>query len=472
MSGDRRLGEGAAEFAPTAPHATPAGKANRAAHKRAKVGRIWRPLRVVTALALVLSLGLHVGVAVRALGSSADMEFKDNDDELTIPVDMFEEGQPPPPPEAPPVANTSGGVGDGPGFDAGVKPVHDAGAPALQDAGADAAPKPPVKDAGSAVPLGTDLDAGGAGDAGAGDAGVGSGSGPRDPASIVGMPGLVSSGPVNVTLLVNMAAIRNHPIGRRLGPFISAIPQWESFIHGNETLVDPMRDTDWVMVYGPSLIRTEKDAVLVHYSASDAVVDGAIDLMSKQYDKGGPFDTGVPGVKASLGHADNAERVFLRASSKLLAVVPPDRAKEFAKLLKSKGAKPRINPNEAMRLIVHAPHRQISIKGLKFPTELEELRIWIVPNADGSADVFAEGTVTPDTSCPDVATFMSDVIKKSNTATIAGLFTISGLTGGLLDNVTIACDEGVPKAHVVATKRQLEKILAAAAMGTGVQPSP
>ncbi len=468
MGTGRRLGEGAAEFAPTAPHATPAGKA---AHKRAKVGRIWRPLRVVTAAALMLSLALHLGLAVRAMNSSVDLELKDNDDALTIPVDMFEEGQPPPPPEAPKVTSPSGGSGDGPGFDAGSKPVRDAGSPALQDAGADAAPKP-ARDAGTAVPLGTDLDAGAAGDAGAADAGAGSGAGPRDPASIVGMPGLVSAGPVNVTLLVNMAAIRNHPIGRRLGPFLSAIPQWASFIHGHETLVDPMRDTDWVMVYGPSLIRTEKDAVLVHYSVPDAVVDGAIEIMSKQYDKGGPFDTGVPGVKASLGHADNAERVFLRASSKLLAVVPPDRAKEFARLLKSKGAKPRINPAEAMRLIVHAPHRQISIRGLKFPTELDELRIWIVPNADGSADVFAEGTVIPAAACPDVATFMSDVIKKSNQATIAGLFTISGITGGLLDNVSIACEEGVPKAHVVATKRQLEKILAAASMGTGIQPSP
>lgn len=453
----RRLGEGAAEFAPTAPHATPESNPSRVTQKRTKVGRIWKPLGLVSGVALVLSTVLHGAIAVKSMGTVPDVSFKDTDDELTIPVDMFEQGQAAPPPPPPPVAHTGPAGQDGAGLiDAGAKAVRDAGVPSIQDAGVDAGPKPkPVRDAGTAVPLGSDALDGGAGDGGS-DAGSSSSSGPADPQSIVGMPGLVNSGPVNVTLLVNMAAIRKHPVGSRIGPLIARVPQWESFTRGNQTQVDPLRDTDWVLVYGPSLIKTEKDAVLVHYSAPDAVVDAAIDLMAQQYDKGGPFDTGVPGVKASLARADNAERVFLRASSKLLAVVPPERAKEFARLLKSKGAKPKINPLEAMRLIVHKPHRQISVPGLKFPTELEELRLWVVPNADGTADVFAEGTVVPDTSCPDVALFMNDVLKRLNT----GL--VQSFSAGLLNKASVECDEGVPRAHIVATQKQIEAIIAVA----------
>lgn len=473
---ERALAEGAAEIAPTAPHATPP-----TGRTRAQVGRVWRPLGVVFAVAMAASLGVHVGIAVRALGESADVDFLDNDDELTIPIDMFEEAPPaapapPPTPEPPPVVNDPSKPGDA-FLDAGVR-IVDAGP---RDAGPrDAAidlrdaevPDASASDAGEiadggGIALSEQL---GASDAGAADGGADGGgvsSGPRDPSSIVGMPGLVStSGPVNVTLLVNMAAIRQHPVGRRIGPLILEIPQWKSFIHGNETNVDPLRDTNWIMIYGPSLIHTEKDAVLIHYSASDAIVDRAIELVREHYDKGGPFDTGVAGVKASLAHADNAERVFLRASSKLLAVVPPDKAKDFARLLKSKGAKPHIDANEAMRLIVRNPHRQIAIKGLKFPTELEELRIWIVPNADGSAVVHVEGTVNPTSACDDVGTTMSDVLKRINGPMV------QLATGGLLNKVSIACEDGVPKTALSATKQQIEGLLSSVGMLMGVPLAP
>lgn len=451
MKRERALGEGAAEFAPTAPHATPPPKG--AAARRSKVGRIYRPLGVVTALALTASLGVHGAAVVKAVGPPPEIEFKDVDDELTIPIDMFEDSPPPPPAPAPEPA-PAGAPGEGPGtIDAGAKPARDAGAPSPHDAGADAEadaappPKRPVHDAGSEIPL-SDLDAGAEGDAGTGDAG-GGGLGPRDPSSMVGLSGLVNTGPQNVILLVNMAAIRKHPASTQLGRVFAAIPQWESFIRGHESMVDPVRDTDWIMIYGPSLIHTEKDAVLVRYSLSDALVDKALDVMAT----GGAYDTGVKGVKASMGHADNADRVFMRAGSKLLAVVPPDKAKDFARVLSRNSAKPRINPSEAMRLVVRNPHRQISIPGLKFPTDLEELRIWIVPNDDGSATVFAEGTVTSADGCPEVAAFMNQVFTRVNT----GL--VQMFTNNLLGGANVTCDGNVPKAQVVAPQRTIEKLI-------------
>src|SRR4029079_9025636 len=99
----------------------------------------------------------------------------------------------------------------------------------------------------------------------------------------------------------------------------------------SQATVDPIRDTDWILVYGPSLIHTERDAGIGHYSAPHAVVDQAVDSIAKRYDKGGVFDAGVPGVKASLGHADNAERVFMRGQPHVLIIVPKDKATDFAR---------------------------------------------------------------------------------------------------------------------------------------------
>ena len=137
---------------------------------------------------------------------------------------------------------------------------------------------------------------------------------------MIGAAGSAQAGPQNVIVTINMAVIRTHPEGKRLGPLISAVPQWEDFIQG--TKVDPLRDTDWVSINGPSLIHSEKDVILVHYSASDAVVDQAIVALGKKHGHGGPADVGVPGVKAVHGYADRAERIFLRPQPHVLAVVP------------------------------------------------------------------------------------------------------------------------------------------------------
>src|SRR5690606_3545495 len=108
------------------------------------------------------------------------------------------------------------------------------------------------------------------------------------------------AGVQNVVLGVNVAAIRKHPVGARMGPILQALPQWRDFMRGAQSPVDPIRDTEWILIYGPSLIHTERDAVLVRYNLSDEAVDTAITGIARSYDKGGSLDAGVPGVKASL----------------------------------------------------------------------------------------------------------------------------------------------------------------------------
>jgi len=484
LHGDPRIG--AADIAPTAPHATAP-----VSEDRSGPARFWsgRRVRFVLRLALLLSVALHWWLSPwKLMPDASGIKAKDVDDELTIPLDILGEEAPPekppqPEPTVTPIEDDPNGVKAKPDAGPKPKPKPDAGPP-------DAAPEAEAPVAADAGPVAVDVDGGvvplAAGDGGViTDAGEGDGggegglvasaeagapagaAGPRDPGSMIGMAGLVTAGQVNVTLLVNVAVIRQHPVGARMGPLLWGIPQWNDFMKGSQTVVDPIKDTDWILIYGPSLIHTDRDAVLVRYSAPDAVVDQAVEQIAKRYDKGGPFDAGVPGVKASLGHADNAERVFMRVQPHVLTVVPKDKAAEFAKVLKRAPISPRVRPGEAVRLTVKDPWRQISIPGLKFSNSLKELRLWVVPRAsDGGADLHIEGDTTDDAAAVEVADALTDIVKRQNT------IAVRLATRGLLNNVRVVPDGSHVKTDVSVSADQLEALLQTVAAVLGVQVQP
>lgn len=452
--------------------------------------RFWggRRVRIALQVALVASVIFHAWVTPLSLFSKPpDVELKDVDDELSIPVDLLGEEAPPAPPappeqrEAPPAEKDPNGVLAAKPDAAPPPPkkIKDAGSPDVEALGEDAGAALATVDGGALEgdagdPTGTG-DAGTAEDGGLvaqADSGASPGaSGPRDPGSMIGMSGIVTAGQVNVTLLVNVGVIRQNPVGARLGPVLTAIPQWNDFLKGSQATVDPIRDTDWILIYGPSLIHTDRDAVIVRYSAPDAVVDQAVDDIAKRYDRGGVFDAGVPGVKASLGHADNAERVFLRVQPHVLVIVPKDKAREFALVLKRAPISPKVRPGEAMRLTVKDPWKQISIRGLKFSRSLEEIRIWIVPRADGGAEIYAEGDTTDEAAAAQIADDLTDVIKQYNRMAFLGL-TVSMMTRGLLNGAQVLPEGSKVKLHVSASQTQLEAVLALVAAATGANVPP
>jgi hypothetical protein len=426
---------------------------------------------------MVLSLAAHWMVAPwELLPSSSGIELKDPAGELSIPVDLLGEEAPAPPEPAPPEPAPPEPVAKEHDPNAAGRP--DAGAKP-RDAGVDAAPVAQASDAGVA---GSESDGGALTDAGASDdaasdggglvaltdAGGASGSGgPRDPESMFGLTKVVNAGVQNVVLGVNVALIRKHPVGSRMGPVLQAIPQWRDFLKGAQSPVDPIRDTDWILIYGPSLIHTDKDAVLVRYNLGDDAVDSAIATIARTYDKGGPFDAGVPGVKASLGWADNAQRVFLRPQPRLLVIVPPSHAHEAAMTFRKQVPRGP-SPAEAMRLIVHNPSNQISIPGLKFSQSLTEIRLWIVPQKDGAAEVYAEGDCTDEAAASDSADRLTEILKRQNS------LGVRFATRGLLNNAVVIADGSKAKLHITATPEQLEAVLqlVAAAVNAQVAPPP
>ena len=475
--GDPRVGAG--DVAPTAPHATPPETRD----KKSGPARFWskRRIRVALSVALSISLVCHWFVAPWRLLPGEGLQLKDVDGELTIPVELL--GEEPPPDEKPApleekvTPETDPNALKSKADAAPPKPTPDAAVADAEALATDAAVALNDRDGGlAAMPSdgGAPTDAGESDAAGEGglvasaDASTNPGAGgPRDPGAMIGMPGLISAGTVNVTLVVNMAVIRTNPVGARMGPLLYGIPQWNDFMKGSQTTIDPMRDTDWILIYGPSLIHTDRDAVIVHYSISDAVVDHAVDAIAKRYDKGGPYDAGVPGVKASIGHADNAERVFLRGQPHVLTIVPKDSANKFAKLMKSASIQPKIRPGEALRLIVKDPWKQVSVPGLKFSNALKELRLWIIPRAvDGGADVYIEGDCTDEESANDAADALTDLIKRQNSVFVRAA------TRGVLNNAKVTADGTHIKSHLSASREQLEALLQGIGAVLGVHIPP
>jgi hypothetical protein len=450
--------KGAALSAPTAPHATPPlTKA-----KPTGPSRFWdrRRIRVALSITLVVSAVAHWFVAPwNLLPPSTGIEFKDPEGDLSIPVDLLGEETPPPPP--PPAAQEPTPPGNDPTApgrpDAGPKPRIDAGPAEGMDASANAdlLDGGPSDAASDAEPIAMT-------DAGGGPPGS---NGPRDPETMFGMKKAVNTGIQNVVLGVNVTLVRKHPVGSRMGPILQAIPQWRDFLRGAQAPVDPIRDTDWILIYGPSLIHTDRDAVLVRYNVSDEAVDTTIHAIAKSYDKGGSYDAGVRGVPASLGFADNAQRVFLRPQSKLLVIVPPANAHEAAVTYRTQAPRGP-SATEAVRLVVRRPSNQISIPGLKFSESLKEIRLWVVPKSDGSADVFAEGDCTDEAAAIDSADRLNDVLRRLNS------LGVKFATRGLLNKAVVEAHGTQIRLHVDVTPEQLEAVLQLVAASLNAQVPP
>ncbi|WP_394820561.1 hypothetical protein [Pendulispora albinea] len=463
--GPSEVQAGAAEGAPTAPHATLRQARQRPSKKPTGPERFWDPKRIRYGfgLAFVVSVGLHFALGPWSLLPEQKLDFVDVEGELSIPIDVMEDEAPPepPPPEppSPPPAESPGSTATPAPKPKGPDRTRDAGAPeedASTDGGTDVAASP-GEDASAKVAM---LDAGApsladAAVAARDDAGAPA-SKSHDPAALVGSASDMQAGPPLVRLLVNMEEIRKNPVGAQAGPLLSAIPQWDEFMAG--TQIDPVRDADWIYITGPSLLHTERDVILVHYSASDKIVDRAIDVVSKKYASGGAFDAGVPGVKASLGHADRAQRVFLRPQTRVLAVVPPDFAHAAAKTLSKTKVGVHSRPGEAMRLTLATPHRPMPF----IPESVSEMRMWIVPREGGGADVYAEGDTPDPAAASAAADALRKVVRQQNS------IAVRLVTQNLLGTVDITSQGSLVKLHGPVTQDQLDAVLGLVAGQLGV----
>ena len=448
-SGGARARAGAAEAAPTAPHATPSAGTKR---RRSGPERFWgsRWARLALGLALVASAVIHYELSPWSFFPERTLELKDTDGEITIPIDMIEGPSAPPappPPPPPPAADTAAKPGEEQG-----RASADAGGPS----------RATLKDAG--VPRDAEIDAEAAADAGASsrpsisdgglpDAAAGgeSGDGGLDNASM--------AGPTLVEIRVNIGAIRTNPVGARMGPLLLGIPQWADFLGGTD--VDPVKDLEWIWIFGPSLIHTDKDAAVLRYNMTDDRAAKNIGILSKRDVGGGKFDTGVAGVRAWRGRADNAWRVFMLPRPHVAAMVPPDFAKTAARAFSRSDLRPPTRPNEAVRVMVKNPSHPMPF----LPASLTELRFWASPREGGGADAYVEADAPDDRAAALAAKQIRQLVAQQNS------IGVRLVTRGLLNDFDVTSDGALVKGHAPVSQEQLEALYDLVAAYLGVPPT-
>jgi hypothetical protein len=432
-----RVSEGAGSTAPTAPHATPARSRE---DQRTGPARFWSAERIRQGLAggFVVSLAFHYVISpFSVMPAGPEIKFHEQQGDLSIPVEFIGVGEDKPQQKDP----HGGGSGAEGATDASTNAVNDAGA-ASSDAGADANDEDAASaDDGGGMIVATD--------------------GGRDPQALLGAAASVSTGPNNITIMVNFVELRKHPEGANLGRVLAGIPQWKTFMSNAQgaPLLDPMRDCDWMIIMGPSLLDTQNDAVFLHYSVPDATVDKVIDTVSHTYAHGGSVDLGVRGVKAWKGFADKSERVFIRPSPHVAVVVPSSKAQAFARVLAINPVTPHVHAGEAFSLRALRPGGSINV----LPQDISEMRMWIVPRAsDGGGDLYAEGDCPSDAAAQTDAESLKTLIQQKNS------FGVRLLTAGFLNKVDVTASNSQVHLHINSTQGQIEALLRIAGGLVGV----
>lgn len=392
---------------------------------------------------LALSVGAHLALMPWRVLPSSDLEYRDVDGELEILAGVFDEAPPAPPePEAPaPPPPSESPSADG---------FLDAG-PAKRDAAADAGADAGPQDAGEgdASTADAEVDAGPSGDASPdlADAGLFAARALKGADELLGTSAGVAAADQYTMVMLDIAEMRADPIGQRLPLFLSAIPEWEKFTAGID--VDPLRDADWLVVYGPSLRRTGRNVIVVRTRMTDPALDNVIGAVAGRYEKGGPIDAGVKGVKATLGYANFAERVFLHPQPKLLVVVPPDKATEAAQAFRKATFPAKIRPGELGRVHVKNPSKPFPW----IPATVIDARMWIASLGDEGFLIRAEGDTGSPEEAQAVVPVIRDVIAREN-----GL-AVRLVTLGLLDGIRVDARGTQVQAEVRASREQAEAIM-------------
>ena len=244
--------------------------------------------------------------------------------------------------------------------------------------------------------------------------------------------------PSKVTIVLDCAVIRSHPLGARVMSTLATLPEWKQFASGAD--LNPARDVDTVLVTGPSLIDARRDAVVVHYSARDADVERAILSLTSQRtgsDSTDPtLDVGIPAVRAWRLSAGGYQRVFLRGADQILVVAPAKHANAYARALASGSLQATTVRGEALSLHATTPGRSWRF----IPATISEMRAWVVPRSDGGADLYGEGDCVDDVSAANVA---ADFERRASGA------------GGVVES---RADGSMVKVHLALAKEQLEAL--------------
>lgn len=238
-------------------------------------------------------------------------------------------------------------------------------------------------------------DAGAPHDAGAQDSGQLDGSSPEagepsdgsadassgDPVALSGQAGQIADANANVRLIVYTEAIREHPLGVRVGKLLASIGQWRDFF--GPGALDPVRDFDRILVAGPQLRDSSEVVAVLRYNVDTDRVRSAVDAIVRRDPAGGWVDAGVPAANA---RADRAQRLFVILPEASLAIVtPPSAAAHALSLAGKRVAFPAAPGAQAVRAHVATPWRIFIGLPFSIPRSIESAEFSLIPTVAGGA---------------------------------------------------------------------------------------
>lgn len=265
--------------------------------------------------------------------------------------------------------------------------------------------------------------------------------------------------PQSTLFSMNGAAVRAHPLGLRIDGIVASFPLWHSAFRD----LRPARDLDWLVFYGPSLLlHTDRSVLVGRTRRDDDVLARALEAESKRYDKGRPHDTGVPGVKAWLGHWNNGERVMMIPHPKTFAFAPPPVARDIAVFYHRAevGTPPR---DELFRLRLEKPKKTSALLGLDIPESVKEARV-VVLGAPG-ARIQIDFDCADETTAKLFAEALNIRIKSTNTTLVRVM------TARVLDLLVFEAHGSVVRSAFEMSSSQAEAIVSLLEAALGVRPT-
>jgi hypothetical protein len=267
----------------------------------------------------------------------------------------------------------------------------------------------------------------------------------RDPIGLAGDARRIAPQDPNVSLLIYPERIRSHRLANQFAPTLTKLRNWRNFFGGTE--LDPVRDTDRILLAGPQLRDSSRVVAVVRYNVPQERVRAAIDVVVKR--SGGRWENKrVPVAKANV---DGAERYFVLTGPGVLVVVPPDGLDQALAL--PRNLRFPQGGNDAVVLFLKSPANAFRGLPVKLPTSVEWMRFSLSLNPAGGADARLEAK---DRDAASAAKNAPDVTETVNKAMVVDLLFTKRR---LLDPVTFRADGDRIRAETHVTDAQLRHIL-------------
>ncbi len=271
----------------------------------------------------------------------------------------------------------------------------------------------------------------------------------RDPVAVAGGARLTAQRNPNVSLMIFTGQIRRHPLAVRHAATLTSIQQWKAFFEGTD--IDPVRDTDWINLFGPQFRNTARVGVVLRYSVTDQKMRAAVNTLIARSQPRGTWreKSGVPYAQLRV---DNADRVVVMPQPHILVVVPPDGLDQAVGL---KAARFPSSGNDRTAVLLNLKTPRNAFQGLPadIPATIAWLRFSLELAPDGGANAKLDAEDADEATAVRDAASLTDQLEKL--AVVRVLF----VQQRLFDPITFQAEGKHIRAQTHFTQAQLNTIL-------------